>query len=47
LQKPILDVKIKQVKQGNKYVKIGLAIKKLDKGLGVKIKQVEKRSGYV
>ncbi len=40
-------MKIEQVKQGNKYVKIGLAIKKLDKGLGVKIKQVEKGSGYV
>ncbi len=42
LQKPTLDVKVKQVKQGNRYVKIGLAIKKLDHVLVVKIEQIKK-----
>ncbi len=42
LQKPTLDVKVEQVKQGNGYVKIGLAIKKLNHVLVVKIKQIKK-----
>ncbi len=41
LQKPTLDVK---VEQGNGYVKIGSAIKKLDKVLVVKIEQVKEGS---
>jgi hypothetical protein len=40
-------VKVEQVKQGNGYVKIGLAIKKLDKVLVVKIEQVEEGSRFV